>query len=103
MLPFLTLTIAVQAHLVWIPFKRLIQIQQADPSPVHALGRRIPWRWGRALESQITQSRNLYQAPANGKNHGRPLYKPSGAPGNGMPTKGLSGLSPAISSAIFWP
>ena len=50
---------------------------------------------------QLTQSKNLYHAPANGKNQGVPLYKPSGAPGKGMPTNGFSGLSPAISSAIF--
>src|SRR5579863_501804 len=58
--------------------------------------------------TQLTQSKNLYQAPANGRNHGLPLYSPSGAPGNGMPTNGFSGFSPpvaceAISSAIFWP
>src|SRR5579863_4062514 len=52
---------------------------------------------------QLTQSRILYHTPANGKNHGLPLYKPSGATGNGMPTNGFSCLSPAISSAIFWP
>src|SRR5580704_4178260 len=52
---------------------------------------------------QLTQSRNLYHIPANGRNHGLPLYNLSGAPGNGIPAKGLSGLSPAINSAIFWP
>src|SRR5260370_13563555 len=52
---------------------------------------------------QLTQSKNLYHIPANGKNQGLPLYNPSGAPRNGMPTKGFSGLSPAINSAIFCP
>ncbi len=52
---------------------------------------------------QLTQSNTLYHAPASGRNHGFPLYKPNGASGNGIPTKGLSGLSPAIISAIFCP
>jgi hypothetical protein len=53
--------------------------------------------------SQLTQSKSLYKAPANGRNQGLPLYRPRGAPGNGISTKGLSGFSPAISSAIFCP
>ena len=56
-----------------------------------------------AVALQLTQSSTLYQAPANGKNHGFPLYNPSGAPGNRIPTNGFSGLSPAINSAIFCP
>jgi len=50
------------------------------------------------MSFQLTQSRNLYHTPANGRNHGLPLYKPIGAPGNGMPTNGFSGLPPDISS-----
>src|ERR1700729_509793 len=56
-----------------------------------------------AAPVQLTQSKTLYHAPAKGRNHGLPLYRPSGAPGKGRSTNGFSGLSPAMSSAIFWP
>src|SRR6202795_1235849 len=52
---------------------------------------------------QLTQSKNLYQAPANGKNHGFPLYIPSGAPGNGIPANGFSSRPVKIAVAIFCP
>jgi hypothetical protein len=54
--------------------------------------------------AHATQSSNLYQAPANGKNHGLPLYRPSGAPGKGMLAKGFwISCPPAIASAILLP
>src|SRR5882724_9483708 len=53
---------------------------------------------------QPIQSRNLYQAPASGRNHGFPLYSPSGAPGKGIPANGFStSRPPVVISAILLP
>src|SRR5262249_28761249 len=56
--------------------------------------------------AQLTISRNRNHNPASGKNHGFVLYKPSGAPLNGISANGLSIFAPApdeICSAIFCP
>src|SRR5258708_13109450 len=49
---------------------------------------------------QLTQSRNLYHIPANGRNQGFPLYNPSASLGNGIPTKAFSAFSPSINPSI---
>src|SRR5436305_4746129 len=82
-------------------------VQRADDWAGGVLGRSgAVAKWAAAGQTaviQLTQSKNLYQAPAKGRNQGLPEYRPNGASGNGMPTKGFSTWSPAIISAIFCP
>ena len=57
-----------------------------------------------AVKNYSTQSKILCHVPANGKNHGRPLYNPSGAPGKANCANGCSLIVPAsIASAAVFP
>src|SRR5512134_3608984 len=50
------------------------------------------------------QSRILCQAPASGRNQGKPLYKPRGAEGKGNEAKGCSLIFPLMmASATVFP